>query len=222
MISSRSTRMPRRARASSRDARGYTIVEVLLAMTVLTIGAAGAISMQKAAIQGNLDARKTDIAANIARMWMERIQRDSMSWTSSNPSNLSNAALLGNATTTVNKWFLPFLSAYATPGSGFGSVSPGFDMLGRDVPSQAGLANSFFCVHLRETWLAQNTTPVTNSLLRVELRVVWPRGIAQDTYAPPLCDPTSAATPNPDPRLYSTLYMVTAVRANGTPSGTQQ
>jgi type IV pilus assembly protein PilV len=201
----------------SRGSRGYTIVEVLLAMTVLTIGAAGAITMQKAAIQGNLDARKTDIAANIARMWMERIQRDSMSWTTSNPSNLGNAGLLGSATASVGKWFLPFFSSYAAPGGGLASVSPGFDMLGRDVPSQAGLTNAFYCVHLRETWLAQNATTPTNSLMRVELRVVWPRGIAQDTYAPPLCDTTSATTANPDPRLYSTLYMVTAVRANATP-----
>jgi type IV pilus assembly protein PilV len=220
MSSSRFSRLPEKARVSSRGSRstrGYTIIEVLLAMTVLTIGAAGAISMQKAAIQGNLDARKTDIATNIARMWMERIQRDSMSWTSSSPSNLGNAVLLGNATTSVGTWFLPFYSAYAAPGGGLASVSPGFDMLGRDVPSQSALTNAFFCVHLRETWLSQNTTTPTNSLMRVELRVVWPRGIAQDTYAPPLCDATSAATANPDPRLYSTLYMITAVRANGAP-----
>ena len=214
MIFARSPRLLRSARAAT---RGYTIVEVLLAMTVLIIGTASVISMQKAAIQGNLDARKTDIATNIARMWMERLQRDSMSWTSSNPSNLGNAQLLGSAGTTLGKWFLPFVAAYASPGGGFGSVSPGFDILGRDIPTQSGLTDAFFCVHLRETWLAQNATTPTNSLMRVELRVVWPRGIAQDTYAPPLCDTTSAQTANPDPRLYSTLYMVTAVRANATP-----
>jgi type II secretory pathway pseudopilin PulG len=211
------TRSPRLLRSTRAAARGYTIVEVLLAMTVLMIGAAGAISMQKAAIQGNLDARKTDIASNIARMWVERIQRDSMAWTSSSPSNLGNAQLLGSAGTALGKWFLPYVAAYAAPGGGLASVSPGFDMLGRDIAAQSGLSSAFFCVHLRETWLAQNITTPTNSLMRVELRVVWPRGIAQDTYAPPLCDTTSAQTANPDPRLYATLYMVTSVRANATP-----
>ncbi len=211
MISSRSPHLPGRVRALS---RGYTIIEVLLAMTVLTIGAAGAISMQKAAIQGNLDARKTDIAVNIGRMWMERIERDSMGWSSGTPSLLSGSAkLLGNP---VGAWWLPSVPSYITPGGGFASVSPGFDMLGRDVGA-SGLANAFFCVHLRETWLSQNNALPANSLMRVELRVVWPRGIAQDTVALPLCDATSATTANPDPRLYSTLYMVTAVRANATP-----
>ncbi|MGH7437241.1 MAG: type II secretion system protein [Polyangiaceae bacterium] len=193
-------------------ARGYTIVEVLLAMTVLIIGAAGVMTMQKASMQGNLDARKTDLATNIGRMWIERIQRDSMSWTQ--PANFSNAQLLGSAGTTLGNWFLP--TAYAAPAGGSAAISPAFDILGRDLPGQAPFSKAFFCVHLRTTWLASNLTNQTNNLMRVELRVVWPRGIAQDTYATPVCDTVPAAQQNPDPRLYSTLYMVTAVRANAT------
>jgi type II secretory pathway pseudopilin PulG len=205
------TRVPSRPRTGA-PARGYTIVEVLLAMTVLIIGAAGVMSMQKASMQGNLDARKTDIATNIGRMWLERIEKDSMNWTTL--ANLSNAQLLAGAGTTVGNWFLP--TAYLSPTGGNASMSPGFDILGRDIASASAVKNAFFCVHLRETWLSQNTVTPTNSLMRVELRVVWPRGIALDTYAPPLCDATTAATANPDPRLYSTLYLVTAVRANST------
>jgi hypothetical protein len=205
----RSTRTPFTPGAA---ARGYTIVVVLLAMTVLTIGAAGAMTMEKVSMQGNLDARKTDIATNIGRMWLERIQRDSMSWTQG--ANFANAQLLGNANNAVGNWFLP--TAYAAPASGSAAVSPAFDILGRDLPGQAPFSSAFFCVHLRTTWLASNNTNQTNSLMRVELRVVWPRGIALDAFATPLCDTAPAATQNPDPRLYSTLYMVTAVRANAT------
>ena len=199
---------------ATRD-RGYTIVEVLLAMTVLIIGASGVMSMQKASIQGNLDARKTDVAANIARMWMERVQKDAMSWTLPSPSytganNAGNAPLLGHVT---NTWFLP--TDYLPAASGLGSISPGFDLLGRDVPTAAGLSSAVFCVHLRENWLAQNNANPTDNLMRVELRVVWPRGIAATTAAPALCDTTSAQTLNPSSQLYSTLYMLTAIRPNG-------
>lgn len=207
---------PRRPRS-----RGYTVVEVLLAMTVLIIGASAVMSMQKASLQGNLDARKTDIANSIARMWMERIQKDAMSWTLPShsqqglPSNYARAPLLGHVNGT---WFLP--TDYLPATAPNASISPGFDILGRDIPTVAGLSSALFCVHLRETWLATNTANVVDNLMRVELRVVWPRGISTTTYAPALCDANSAQTLNPnypDPSLYSTLYMVTAVRANGLP-----
>ena len=210
-----SSPQPRRPAVLFARARGYTVVEVLLAMTVLIIGASGVMSMQKAAILGNLDARKTDVAANIGRMWMERIQKDAMSWTLPSPSyggpsNFGNAPLLGYVGT---GWVVPISASYLPAASGTAPISPGFDVLGRDIPSVAGLSAAVFCVHLRETWLANNVNNVSDSLMRVEIRVVWPRGFAYGK-APPLCSAGSTVTP-PDPQLYSTLYMVTAVRANG-------
>jgi type II secretory pathway pseudopilin PulG len=208
-----------RRRFATRAARqsGYTVVEILLAMTVLMIGASGVMSMQKAAIQGNLDSRKTDVATNIARMWMERVQKDAMNWTLpspsfASPSNYGNAPLLGH---TTGLWFLP--TDYLPPASGTAAISPGFDILGRDIQTVGGLSNAIFCVHLRENWLVQNAVTPTDSLMRVELRVVWPRGVivSTTTSAPTLCSVSAAATPNPNAELYSTLYMVTAVRANG-------
>jgi prepilin-type N-terminal cleavage/methylation domain-containing protein len=213
--------MPRRPSPSRPHARGYTVIEVLLAMTVLTIGASAVISMQKASMQGNFDARKTDVANGIARMWMERIRRDAMSWTlpssaSGAASNFSNASLLGHAGA---GWFLP--KDYLPATAPFASISPGFDLLGRDVPSVAGLTTStappVFCVHLNETWLVQNATTPTDSLLRVDLRVIWRRGITTTAYATGPCDSTVATAAIPDPKLYVSLYMTTAVRANGLP-----
>src|ERR1700736_63654 len=107
---------PRRpSRLRSGAALGYTAVEVLMAMTVMAVGSAAVISMQKASMQGNLDARKTDVANSIARLWVERIKRDAMQWTTPGPAsqvpppgNLATAAILnagivGNA----GNWFLP-------------------------------------------------------------------------------------------------------------------
>ncbi|HEY8091971.1 MAG TPA: prepilin-type N-terminal cleavage/methylation domain-containing protein, partial [Polyangiaceae bacterium] len=127
------TATPARA-AARRAARGYTAVEVLMAMTVMTIGAAAVISMQKASVQGNLDARKTDVANSIARTWVERLQRDAMQWTlpnSANPAgnNIGNALLIGGNVT--GTWFLPTQYMGGTPET----MSPGFDILGRDVPA---------------------------------------------------------------------------------------
>jgi len=46
-----------------------------MAIVLLSIGAGAVMTMQKASVQGNLDARKADIANSIARTWIDRFQR---------------------------------------------------------------------------------------------------------------------------------------------------
>ncbi|HZU83024.1 MAG TPA: prepilin-type N-terminal cleavage/methylation domain-containing protein [Polyangiaceae bacterium] len=198
----------------ARAARGYTAIEVLMAMTVMAIGAAGVMSMQKASVQGNLDARKTDIANSVARTWIERVERDAMQWTvpgPSNPSgasNLASAKVLSDGAANPNKWFLP--NEYNAPRGGV-ALSPGFDILGRDVPSDVLLADSVFCAHVR---FAPLDAP---GLFRADVRVLWTRGIvkAGDTAGPANpCDATVAASDQPDPLAYHAIYLTTAVKGN--------
>src|SRR5579884_2793927 len=152
---------PSAARTARRRAGrgGYTAIEILMAMTVLAIGAAAVMSMQKASMQGNLDARKTDVANSIARTWVERLERDAMKWTLPGPSNpagnnMANALLVNHANTGAGKWFLP--SDYMTNSqTAVETMSPGFDVLGRDLPL-AQLPNALFCVNVRLTWLVQD------------------------------------------------------------------
>jgi prepilin-type N-terminal cleavage/methylation domain-containing protein len=196
--------------------RGYTAVEVLLSLTVLAIGASAVMSMQKAAVQGNLDARKTDMANAIAREWIGRIRRDASQWTLPSPgaalngvSNFANAKLLGHV---GNGWSLPDDYVTQTP-----SISPGFDILGNDVAPNAN-PPPVFCVHVQETWLLNNPAAPQDNLMRVDLRVVWIRGINLESPVYNPCDKTNVAqVVNPDPTLYQTLYMTTAVRENGLP-----
>ena len=55
-----------------------------MAMTLFAIGAAGVIGMQRATIQGGEDARRFDMATNIANEWIARLQRDATFWTQPN------------------------------------------------------------------------------------------------------------------------------------------
>lgn len=204
----------------SRDA-GYTAVEVLMAMTVMAIGAAAVISMQRASMQGNMDARQTDIANSIARTWVERLQEDAMQWTlpsSSNPAgnNCTTAAIACNNVT--GTWFLP--SQYNKAGQNV-SWSPGFDILGRDVAS-GNLASAFFCVNVRLTYLVTPALPVEPGLIRADVRVLWPRGL----YGSPLgqgnspCTATTAALDDPNAYtagqqpLYHAIYLTTTIKEN--------
>jgi hypothetical protein len=199
-----------------------------MAMTVMLIGAAGVMSMQKASIQGNLDARTTDIANNIARAWVERLERDTMQWTCPGPAclsgnNMVNAKLLNGQVT--GQWFLP--NAYlgtTTPES----MSPGFDILGRDLPStqlvpspSTGSLGAEFCVNVRLSWLVPQVLPTEPGLIRADVRVLWPRAIVGGIPAAGFCNAAVAALPDPETSapagqtpFFHTIYMTTTLKEN--------
>jgi Tfp pilus assembly protein PilV len=226
-----SLRWARRGRAA-----GYTAVEVLMAMTVMVIGAAAVMSMQKTSVTGNLDARKTDMANNIARQWVERLQRDSMQWTcpsaacpsTNNMCGGGGAAgaqlICGNVT---GLWFLPVTYMGKTTPE---SMSPGFDILGRDLPTAqlvpsvaTGWAGAQFCVNVRLSWLVP---PVPNpagttepGLIRADVRVLWPRGIFGGSPVAGFCTPATAALADPEQSapagetpFFHTIYMTTTLK----------
>lgn len=208
------------SRARSRclpDRGGYTAIEVLLAMTVLAIGAAGVMSMQAAAIQGDVDARKLDMANSIARDWMERIRRDATAWTTpgsttTNP-NISGDPLLASALSQPpGTWVLPPIPA-SYPADG---QSPAFDILGRDLAG-ADAAGAIFCVHvaLNTVSATSPSAPIPNDpdLVRVVVRVFWLRQLNYITTGTALSCPNSLSGPL-DPALYHFVYETSAVRKN--------
>lgn len=208
-----------RSPALRNSRHGYTAVEVLMAMTVMAIGAAAVISMQKASVQGNLEAHEADVAASVARMWVDRLQRDAMQWTlpnGDNPTlnNFSNAKLL--STPTYGTWGLP--QAYVTQYQSYG-----FDILGRDLPAADLTATNtgnnivvpVFCVNYRLQWLVPQSIPGEPGLIRADVRVLWPRGINNQPAAG-WCNATLAAQANPDQGstgpTYHSLYVTTTLR----------
>jgi type II secretory pathway pseudopilin PulG len=199
----------RRGLGSRRPARGFTVIEILIAMTIMMIGAAAVITMQKTAIQANLEARKTDVANSIARMWLERLRRDAMQWTyvagngSASTINVIAPRLIKQTT-----WAFP--TAYV-PQSAPPIMSYGFDILGRDLLAGDIAADSNFCVNIQITPLEPLVTPVM--LLRADVRVLWPRGIsgAPPSFCTILDQGVSQGT---DTQLYHAIYATTALSVN--------
>jgi prepilin-type N-terminal cleavage/methylation domain-containing protein len=210
-------------------ARGYTAIEVLMAMTVMAIGGAAVITMQKTSMTANLDARRADVANSIARTWVERLQRDSMGWTQPGPeaagNNIGNAPLLAAGIAAQGQWFLPTQESGITVPE---TMSPGFDILGRDLPA-AQLATADFCVNVRLSWLTTTLVPPGGDLIRADVRVIWPIGIINSR--PGFCNPTTAAAfdPNTDPGanrdpgadpsapIFHALYLTTSIKENTAP-----
>jgi hypothetical protein len=213
------------------SAHGYTVVEVLMAMTVMAIGGAAVMTMQKTSVTANLDARKTDVANAIARTWVERLQRDAMQWTLPGPespagNNLGTALIVGTVMTTPGQWFLPEQEMSA--GGGIETMSPAFDILGRDLPLSS-FATADFCVNVRLSWLKTTNVPPFGDLIRADVRVIWPVGISN--ALPGFCNPATASLPDPntdngilretnsDPNTLAlhALYMTTTIRENTAP-----
>ncbi len=178
----------------SSSTRGYTAVELLMAISVFGIGVAGIISMEKVTSAANQDAKNLAIATHIAESWLDMLATDAVSWNHPSPNNgnsdLSDTIWLNNVVSNAgaNSWFLPAYNSTL----GFG---PGFDALGNPTNTTTSTANAQFCTHLRLSWLYQPANNATsgNGLIRAEVRVFWLR----DGQATPVVgvDPCAAAMP---------------------------
>jgi prepilin-type N-terminal cleavage/methylation domain-containing protein len=150
---------------------GYTLLEVMTAVVILTIGATGIIAMQGAAVHANQEANETTTAVNFATTWMERVKRDARLWNATGNGELASTGYLKEAGGSNNGvWFVPTTTA---------PESAGADYFGFDT---AVAADVRFCANLAMTVVhAYNPLTATNAIasdanaIRADVRVWWHR-----------------------------------------------
>lgn len=194
--------------------RGFTAVEVLMAMTLFAIGAAGVIGMQRVTIQGGEDARRFDMATNIANEWIARLQKDASFWRTQPDLTLPDT--MGFNSTTWLKNVDPCANLFCTipmpAGPTIEGLSPAFDVFGRDLPS--GTTTAYYCVQYRLTWIAPpgvvpyNRPLKPSSIMRAEVRVYWNR-VEKDPIGNCASPPPEAIPANP---TYHMVYAATSLR----------
>ena len=140
--------------------RGFTLIEVMMALGVMVVGALGIVAMQQASTRGNINARQMTTATQITRTWIERLRLDSMAWNiptvagaTSGTSYLTNLPAIGSS-----DWFTP-------QGGPTLTESAGFDWFGNDV----ALAQARYCTHVNLTWIDPGR------LVRADVRTFWHR-----------------------------------------------
>jgi type IV pilus assembly protein PilV len=139
--------------------RGYTLVELMMALALFTVAVLGIISMQKITVASNAHAKNVAIAQRIAQAWAGQLEMDATAWRTT-----FGAGWLNDA----NVWQRP---AYI-PARRFGGA---FDALGNPL-ADADVARASFCTHLRMAWLYPTTMGMGgNGMLRAEIRVFWLR-----------------------------------------------
>lgn len=207
---------PRSRRESKRNRRGYTAVEVVIAMTLFAIGGAGIIAMERAAVRGSQDARALDVASGISREWLERIRRDALLWGVLDPSAANAPILIGNAKLTwlrapevvagvaaPSPWRVP------PPAPNIPGARPTFDTLGREV--NVGSPDQKYCVQYRIEAVQYEPGGVTlaeATTLRVDVRVLWSRGMQQGPVN------TFCSDQVQDPQTVQSVVISSVVRRN--------
>lgn len=147
-------------RLNRKSETGFTLVEVMIAIGIMTVGSLGILAMHNAVSGANRTANEMNTALAITERWMERIDRDALLWTERgiNTTSLNSTAYLSEiaGSVTPTGWFTP------TPADSRESYR--FDYFGND--DTAGTATKY-CVNLRLSWLRQETS------IRVDVRTFW-------------------------------------------------
>lgn len=225
-----------RAARARRARHGDSLLEVMIALAVASIGVVGLASMQGATARSNQDSQETTIAISFAKTWLERIKRDALGWTAAmDPSLMRTNVLAGRNTGLAfsDNYFVPTPPAdddWAVPVPLHAAESSGANNRGIDVgapnvalPGQPIVANRdiHYCVNVNFVTTQNATDGLTEKMLAT-VRVWWTRrasleqtnysGIALDVRGAAGCAarlPTAAELASPDMRV---LYLSAPIR----------
>jgi prepilin-type N-terminal cleavage/methylation domain-containing protein len=195
-----------RPRSRAASSRGYTVMEVMMSLAILGIGASGVVAVQKATLLANTSAKNLATANFIAESWMERLRVDALQWNEPGgvPDLLSDTQWLRLATDNP-LWVTP--TTVLPVGAADADVTGADNFVTDPLPAAA----SAFCTQLRLTQFNTATLSLYRKLIRVEIRVIWARAGA----------PLDCTTLNPDDTVlrnqYGAVYLTSAVQQNTSP-----
>jgi prepilin-type N-terminal cleavage/methylation domain-containing protein len=193
------------SRGSQRRQRGYTVVELVMAMAIMAVGVAGVIAMQGVTAASNRHARTLTVATHVGQAWLDMLATESSLWTERD--SLARTTWLARVDSEAS-WFRPAFSSSVNFG-------PAFDTLGNAVAIDDLERDTQYCVDLRLLRLEESAGGA--GLIRAEVRVYWRR---EDVVPLPATTPPAHACAL-EPAIVSNdttggmfhfLYMSTAVR----------
>lgn len=150
--------------------KGFTIIEVLVAVAFIAIGLVAMMAMQVAFVNGSAVARDTSVATAIGEAAAEQIKAEASMW------NNLDGPLSAERTPLLFQGVVTSLNRYRSMYGGF-PVNP--TMLQRNPAAQDALeglvnaneiVNAKYCVDVRMDFMANSN----NSVIIGQVRVAWP------------------------------------------------
>ncbi|MBU0554333.1 type II secretion system GspH family protein [Myxococcota bacterium] len=178
--------------------RGYTIIEILIALVISSVGFAALFQMQISSAQGNISAREMAAAVNLAERYVETLQREAYTWVMPGNNGRQNSAWLNKP---LGVWHVFTDNPVDHNGLVHNSV---------DANQGSVLRRQRFCVHYRLT----AETGTFTDLLSVRVRVIWPRDIQDFDILERrnACDEDAAQAFQPNIREFFTITLPASVR----------
>lgn len=166
--------------------RGFTIIEVLMAVLIMAVGLVALLGMQVVVLEGGSGARDTSMATSIGESVVEQLQVESVPWSSLNQVPNSVDQPLLDKVFSNRGVFVPLYDGYpVTPTmiprksghSRYASGGGGQVTNDGDVNFDAGVlglasVNARYCVDVIGNFLDPNQP----DLLTGQVRVSWPNG----------------------------------------------
>ena len=161
--------------------RGYSIIEVMMALGILAVGTTGVIALQKVSLVGNSNARVADAARLVAGTWIERLKTDALTW--NDPMGISDVATTRwlKVAGVYNPQNPPNANNWVLAPEIVNWSSPVADIHGADVfdpDSNAGV----FCTHLQLSRAVEKRYSLGGLVhpiaIRAVVRVVWRRDLS--------------------------------------------
>ncbi|HET8936004.1 MAG TPA: prepilin-type N-terminal cleavage/methylation domain-containing protein [Polyangiales bacterium] len=198
--------------------QGFTLVEVMVALAVMTISAMGLFALQGQATRANGRARDITMATQIAQNIIERLKMDGLAWNTITPgdvTDLGSTVYLNAVDTATPGAFMPLLERTDSRGGISTPLSNAFNIFGDDVmttgASAEQLASVKYCASIRLAWVY-----TTRRVMRADVRVFWSieaptRSIIADF---PRCadDDVKLAPGGALEASYHTVYLSTVIR----------
>ncbi len=159
-------RRTRIVRTGVRRERGFTLIEVMIAIGIITVGSLGILAMQSATIRGNAEARQMSMATQRTRTWMDRLERDALRWNlaGAQPANREPTLFLDHVTApTATPVFVAPTPVTESTGA---LMRSGASFAGLDVEDEDG---PVYCTHIELTWAVQG------ELIRARVRTTFHR-----------------------------------------------
>jgi prepilin-type N-terminal cleavage/methylation domain-containing protein len=198
-------------RSSQRRRQGFTLIEVMISLLVMTVGVLPLLALHSYGIRSNTHARQMSIALSIAERWVDRFQQDAHTWNQVGVFNVAgqpnDAVVLAN--TTYLRQIVTTPNVYQTIGNVTPLISNAFDYRGNDVANVGGNTPIFFCASFRPAWVYYGRA------MRVDVRIWWAReGSDLNTTFPGCADDNVQLNPGPNTLMnnYHVVYLPTVIR----------
>ena len=201
-----------------RQTSGFTLVEVLVSLGVMTVGAAAIIGMQQQTTRANVHARQLTIATQIAQNAIERLKLEGIAWnsvTTSQTADLLNAPTLARIIGSTAGAFMTLPARTVTLSGVSRVLSNAYDYYGADMnltnADQASLDRVVYCAGYRLSWIYSNFRS-----MRADVRVWWSKSAPSRSIIAdfPLCADNNTALNPGGTQIdnYHVVYLSTVIR----------